>query len=256
MMHHRMHRKTCLVTAMEIKPREVAFSAAIVFVMLGLGFLIGGKISDHTAEENERYMTATQITNDEQFRYALETDFGNVIAYGELVAEQPVSADDLDGTYAQIIKTTEEYTRHTRVVTTTDSNGHTHSRTEVYWTWDEIDRERKSTESFSFMGVSFPENKFVTESHFQGEYIYDSINFRHYYEVTDAELTGSIHTQVKEHTIADENRFWDGMDPQAVVDHAVKHANVPIAGFWVLWLALIGGAVYGFCTLENRWLDG
>ena len=77
---------------MEIKPREMAFSVAIVFVMLALGFLIGSKIGDHIAEENEKFTTAAQITDDGQFQYALATDFGNIIAYGNLIAEQPVSA--------------------------------------------------------------------------------------------------------------------------------------------------------------------
>ena len=88
-MHRKMLRRTCSVTAMEIKPREMAFSVAIVFVMLALGFLIGSKIGDHIAEENEKFTTAAQITADEQFQYALATDFGNVIAYGNLIAEQP-----------------------------------------------------------------------------------------------------------------------------------------------------------------------
>ena len=101
-MHRKMLRRTCSVAAMEIKPREIAFSVAIVFVMVALGFLLGSKISDHIAETNEEFTTATQITDDQQFQYALDTDFGNVIAYGNLVAEQPVSADDLDGGYAQL----------------------------------------------------------------------------------------------------------------------------------------------------------
>ena len=49
------------------------------------------KSMHHIAETNEKFTTAAQITDDEQFQYALATDFGNVIAYGNLVAEQPVS---------------------------------------------------------------------------------------------------------------------------------------------------------------------
>ena len=48
---------------------------------------------------------------------------------------------------------------HTRIVTYTDGEGHTHSRTEIYWTWDRVKREEDSTETFSFMGVSFPADK-------------------------------------------------------------------------------------------------
>lgn len=241
---------------MEIKPREIAFSVAIVFVMVALGFLLGGKISDHIAETNEKFTTATQITDDQQFQYALDTDFGNVIAYGKLVAEQPVSADDLDGKYAILTKITERYTRHTREVTYTDSEGHTHSRTEVYWTWDEIGRKEESTETFIFMSVSFPADKFSVTAHQQGDTIYDSRLVRHYYEVVDANMVGSICTQIKDHTIADSNRFYADAEPQAVIDLAVRQGNIAILLFWVFWIVLTCGAVYGFCALENRWLDG
>ena len=241
---------------MRIKPREIAFSVAIVFVMVALGFLLGGKISDHIAETNEKFTTATQITDDQQFQYALDTDFGNVIAYGKLVAEQPVSADDLDGKYAILTKITERYTRHTRVVTYTDGKGHTYSRTEVYWTWDEIDRKKDSTETYMFMGASFPADKFSVTAHQQGDTIYDSRLVRHYYEAVDANMVGSIHTQIKDHMIADNNRFYTDAEPQAVVNLAIRQGNIAIILFGILWIALIGGAVYGFCALENRWLDG
>ena len=241
---------------MEIKPREIAFSVAIVFIMLALGFLIGSKIGDHITEENEKFTTAAQITDDEQFQYALATDFGNVIAYGNLVAEQPVSADDLDGEYAILTKITERYTMHTREVTYTDSKGHTHTRTEIYWTWDRVKREEDSTETFSFMGVSFPTDKFSVSTHRQGSMIYDNGELRHYYEAVDANMVGSIHTQIKDHMIADNNRFYTDAEPQAIVNLAIRQGNIAIILFGVLWIALTGGAVYGFCALENRWLDG
>ena len=241
---------------MEIKPREIAFSVAIVFVMVALGFLIGSKISDHIAETNEKFTTAAQITDDEQFQYALATDFGNVIAYGNLVAEQPVSADDLDGEYAILTKITERYTMHTRVETSTDGKGHTYTRTEIYWTWDRVKREEDSTETFSFMGVSFPMDKFSVSTHRQGSMIYDNSELRHYYEVVDANMVGSIHTQIKDHMIADNNRFYTDAEPQAIVNLAIRQGNIAIILFGVLWIALTGGAVYGFCALENRWLDG
>lgn len=234
----------------------MVFSVAIVFVMLALGFLIGSKIGDHIAEENEKFTTAAQITDDEQFQYALATDFGNVIAYGNLIAEQPVSADDLNGEYAILTKITERYTMHTRVVTSTDGKGHTYTRTEIYWTWDRVKREEDSTETFSFMGVSFPADKFSVSTHRQGSMIYDNSELRHYYEAVDANMVGSIHTQIKDHMIADNNRFYTDAEPQAIVNLAIRQGNIAIILFGVLWIALTCGAVYGFCALENRWLDG
>lgn len=56
--------------------------------------------------------------------------------------------------------------------------------------------------------------------------------------------------------IADDNEFYADTEPQAVVDRAVKNAGVLLVMFWVFWIALTCGAVYGFCALGNRWLDG
>lgn len=145
---------------------------------------------------------------------------------------------------------------HTRVVTSTDGKGHTYTRTEIYWTWDRVKREEDSTETFSFMGVSFPADKFSVSTHRQGSMIYDNSELRHYYEVVDANMVGSIHTQIKDHMIADNNRFYTDAEPQAIVNLAIRQGNIAIILFGVLWIALTGGAVYGFCALENRWLDG
>ena len=145
---------------------------------------------------------------------------------------------------------------HTREVTYTDSKGHTHTRTEIYWTWDGVKREEDSTETFSFMGVSFPADKFSVSTHRQGSMIYDNSELRHYYVVADASMVGSIHTRIKDHMIVDDNEFYADTEAQAVVDRAVKNAGVLVVVFWVFWIVLTCGAVYGFCALENRWLDG
>lgn len=76
------------------------------------------------------------------------------------------------------------------------------------------------------------------------------------YEAVDANMVGSIHTQIKDHMIADNNRFYTDAEPQAIVNLAIRQGNIAIILFGVLWIALTGGAVYGFCALENRWLDG
>ena len=63
-------------------------------------------------------------------------------------------------------------------------------------------------------------------------------------------------SRIKDHMIADDNEFYADTEPQAVVDRAVKNAGVLVVVFWAFWIALTCGVVYGFCALENRWLDG
>lgn len=121
---------------MEIKKREVLFSAIIVLVMIAVGFLISGAITEHMQREAEKYTTAVRVEDATQFTYGMKTDFGNALVYGELQAKEPVTDPALEGKYLTIRKVREEYTMHTRTVTYTDSNGKTRTKTETYWTWD------------------------------------------------------------------------------------------------------------------------
>ena len=102
---------------MEVTKREVLFSVIIVLVMLMLGLLIGNKISEGIAQEAERYMTATVIEDEQQFRYGMDTNFGNALVYGEIATNSPVTYDEIGNGYIYIEKVKEHYTRHTRTVT-------------------------------------------------------------------------------------------------------------------------------------------
>ncbi len=101
--------------------------------------------------------------------------------YGKLVAEQPVSADDLDEK-GNPTKITEQYTCNNARCNLYHSS-HTHSRTEVADV-DEIDRKKDSTETCSMLGASFPADKVLPlqKAHQQGDTIYDVKTVWHYYE--------------------------------------------------------------------------
>ena len=144
---------------MRVTKREVLFSVIIVLVMLMLGLLIGNKISEGIAQEAERYMTATVIEDEQQFRYGMDTNFGNALVYGEIMTNSPVTYDEIGNGYIYIQKVKEHYTRHTRTVTKTDSNGKTHTETEVYYTWDRVWSDSRQTDTINFCGSDFPDRK-------------------------------------------------------------------------------------------------
>ena len=129
--------------SMEVTKREVLFSSIIVLVMIAVGVLISCSIEEHIQTETERYTTAVRIVDAGQFRYGMNTNFGNALVFGTLQAKQPVSFPELGGEYMIIRKVKERYTRHTRTVTTTDSKGNTKIKTEVYYTWDYAGSEEK-----------------------------------------------------------------------------------------------------------------
>ena len=43
------------------------------------------------------------------------------------------------------------------------------------------------------------------------------------------------------------------MNINDTVDHL--QSNVGVIIFWIFWIILIGGMVFGFYYLDNRWLD-
>lgn len=62
-------------------------------------------------------------------------------------------------------------------------------------------------------------------------------------------------TELKDNTISDGSTFIQTDTLDSAVDYMVSSSTAMIVGFWILWVAVIGAAVYGFCYLDNRWLE-
>ena len=120
----------------EITYREILASISIVAVMLLIGFVISGKISQIQDDKNAKYNKAVKIESTDLFRYGMDTNVGNAFVYGELKAVDTVTYPEIGGEYMYVEKIEEHYNRHTRTYTTTDGKGHTRIHTEVYWSWD------------------------------------------------------------------------------------------------------------------------
>lgn len=120
----------------EITKREILASISIIAMMLLIGFVISGRISNYILDRNEKYNKAIKIESSELFEYGMRTNVGYAFVYGNLKAVDTVSYPEINGEYMYIEKIEEHYNMHTRTVTTTDSKGKTHTKTETYWSWD------------------------------------------------------------------------------------------------------------------------
>lgn len=130
----------------EITKREILVSVSIVAIMLLIGVLNAGKISDYQLDKNEKYNKAIKIESQELFEYGMRTNAGNAFVYGDLKAVDTVTYPEIGGEYIYIEKVKERYTMHTRQVAhTTTMNGKTHTyyTTETYWTWDYAGSEER-----------------------------------------------------------------------------------------------------------------
>ena len=237
---------------MEITKREIVASITIVALMMILGFVITGKIDAYQIQKNSEYYKAVHITDPDQFKYCMNTSVGNAFVYGMLEAVDPVTFQEIGGEYLYVKKVEEHYTAHTRMVTTTDSKGNTHTRTEIYWSWDYVGEEEKHSEKIRFLGVEMGYEKIEMPRENYVKTIEKSSHVRYeYYGVLTGQM-GTIYTNLRNNAILDNSKFFSDCDIESAV---TKMTTSMTWLFWVSWIVLIGVVVYGFYYLDNEWLN-
>lgn len=237
----------------EITKREILASISIIAVMLLIGVLISSKISEHQLDANEVYNKAVKIDNTDLFQYGMDTNVGNAFVYGDLVPVDTVTYTEIGGEYMYIEKVKEKYTKHTRTVTYKDSNGKTHTKKETYWTWDRVDSEDKKCQEISFCGITFNSNKIDLPSTDYIDTIKESSHIRYKYYGVGTNYIGTIFTDLREQTISDNTQFYNNKNIEETVKYLESSSGVII--FWIFWVVLICGCVFGFYYAENKWLD-
>lgn len=239
---------------MEITKREILASITILALMLLLGLFLSGKINESVQDDNAIYNKALKTDSEVMFKHAMATNIGYTFVYGDLKTLDPVSYPEIDGEYLYIEKVKERYTKHTRTVTTTDSKGKTHTRTETYYTWDRVSSEEKMAENVNFLNVDFKANQFdlPTRDYLTTDRV--SMNVRYKYYVCPANLTGTIFSYLSNNNIESEGvNFYIDKSIDETVEYLERDIKVPL--FWVLWLVITGAVIYGFYYLENEWLE-
>lgn len=236
-----------------ITPREIIASVSIIAVMILIGVLISNKISEHQMDKNEVYNKAVKIESTDLFQYGMDTNVGNAFVYGDLKAVDTVTYPEIDGEYMYVEKVKEKYTKHTRTVTYRDSNGNTRRRKETYWTWDRVDSEDKKCKEVTFCGITFGVNKFVLPSSYHIDTIKESSHIRYKYYGVRTEFKGTIFTDLRDKTITDRTKFYKDMNIEETVERLQASGGEII--FWIFWILVIGGCVFGFYYIDNEWLE-
>lgn len=248
---------------MKITKREIIVSIAIAAVMLIIGFIISGKITDIQNDKNVEFQKAVHITDSELFQYGMETNVGNAFVYGEIHPVDIVTFEEIGGEYLYVEKVKERYEKHEKEVTKKDKDGKEHKVKEEYYEWDTESRESKHVEEISFCGIVFPYrkislpgDKYIDTIHGDREWSWKSGEFvkvRFEYYGVDTNYTGTIYTRLAENTISDNSPFYkDCMIEQALERCTSNGGNVI---FWIAWILFTGACVYGFCYLDNKWLE-
>lgn len=183
----------------------------------------------------------------------MDTNVGNAFVYGDLKAVDTVTYPEIGGEYMYVEKVKERYTMHTRTVTHTDGKGHSYTTTETYWTWDRVGSEDIKCKEVSFCGVNFASNKIDLPGTDYIDTIKESSHVRYKYYGVETEYKGTIFTDLRDKTIPDNTSFYNN----STIDETIERleSDFPIIIFWIFWIILIGGVVFGFYYLDNRWLD-
>lgn len=240
----------------EITKREIIASVVIIAVMSLIGVLISGKISEHQMDKNEIYNKAAKIESTDLFRYGMDTNVGNAFVYGALEAVDTVTYHEIDGEYMYVEKVKEKYTKHARTVTktrTVNGKSETYTTTETYWTWDVIDIEDMTCKELSFCEITFGSDKFDIPGADYIETIKESSHIRYKYYGTKPEFEGTIFADLRDGTISENTDFYADRTIEETVDYLESGYGTVL--FWIFWIILTAACVYGFCYLENEWLE-
>lgn len=208
----------------EITKREILASISIIAVMILIGILISGKISEYQMDKNEKYNKAVKIESQEMFQYGMDTNVGNAFVYGDLKAVDTVTYPEIGGEYMYVEMDTERYTMHTRQVAhtrTVNGKTETYYTTETYWTWDVIDWDKKKCNEISFAGVVFPVNKISIPATRYIDTVSAGYHLRHVYYGTGTHFVGTIFTDLRNGTISDDTKFYKDTTIEEAVEESL-----------------------------------
>lgn len=206
-----------------ITRKEWAISLVVLFLALSLLVFFEPFLKDGIIDEVTTYEQAIKIENNSTgFTYAQQTNVGNVLAYGPMVALEPQSIAELQGQYAIVVKIQEHYTQHSRQVCASydKKNNCTSYRTEYYYTWDYSGSDEWQSQTYSFMGVMFSIGQVSLSASYSldlnestvspeylnrcsWDYLYEDLNWfgqpggddRWYYRILPISTTGTIFVQ-------------------------------------------------------------
>ena len=225
--------------------------------MILIGVFANSALMDRQIQRNDVFNKALKINNESSlFVQAMDTNFGNAFVYGEISADTPVSYEYVSGQYSYIKQETQKYTKHTRLVTHTrvvNGKTQTYTTTEVYWTWDTINVSSKHTDTYTFLGVTFPYEKFSLPVSCIAT-VDAGYHLRHVYYASPQQISGTVFTTLKDGTMSDDSRFIHMPLDKAVESHLTDLDTLNTV-FWVIWIILTAVIIFAFLYCDNHWIE-
>lgn len=267
---------------MEITKREILVSIIMVCLMLLLGFFIDAKIVEGQILSKEKYTKALKIdNNNDMFKYAIDTNIGNIIVYGNFNVDKGITTEWLKNDYMYIERVTEEYSKHTRTECTGSGEDRT-CKTETYYTWDVIGSQSRSVDEIEFSGVIFNFGEFTNypkyrlglnnetvidkkQSYIKDNCIYEKkTSFfgssegdkRYFYKIINKNFSGTVFGTAKDNKFIDKNRL---VINHSNIEQFIESGDIGFIlgriGFWLIYLTICGYGVYCYLEYDNDYLE-
>jgi len=244
------------VFGIEIKKREIAGSLIIILLALAIGFPLHGYIKERILIEAQVYNRAFKAQTIEQFRYGAQTSIGNALMFGVLSTNDSVSTEHAEGQYMSLEVIEQHYTMHTRIVTTTDSKGNVTTSTEIYYSWDNVGREEKSVETFSFYDFVGS----VANLRASSDYITTDTHGSDRWQVygLPTSFSATLLVNLRDNSILPIGNRGIEAYRDKTVDQVVsaKNSDAGVVIFDVIYALVIVILVAVFIAADNGWLDG
>lgn len=227
--------------------------------MMGLGIWLSNPIISSVTQDAENIVSAVQVKDSTKFDYCMRTNVGDFIGEGMLYTVDPVSIPDISGQYGMIEKLTQEYEMETRIVTTVDAKGNTHTHTETYWEWNTKKHEEWEATTVKFLGKTFKPKDIMFRYHTS---YYKTIDAprqlfhdktRYVYYVAPTTYQGTL-SGIADNNSFSKLRFRNGNTIQRTIERAMSNIKGAPIGFWIFWSLLTIGVSILFCYFENKWL--
>jgi hypothetical protein len=270
----------------DITLKEWLLAIAVFIASLALAVYINPFIMNKMLDNVQTVSKALQIRNDPvQFQYVQKTEVGDVLAYGEMSALNPVGLPELLNTFSIIVKTHEHYTMHTREVCTTDSNGDESCSPETYYEWDSVGSDISASGSYSFLNVIFSESQLslnpvyilsldensVTQSNLDflnGNYLYTESFWgrgagddRYYYKVLPLTFNLSILVKFREGLVTNPLNnskilaCYYEKDPGKVIQEMKSNITMFNVIYYILFSGILVGAFLWWAYSNNNELE-
>lgn len=264
---------------MEIKRKEILVSIAISLFFVTIGFPVSNKILESKLDRAEIYQKALKVKEESTFQYALETRQGNLISEATFIAVDPVKFPEMTKTFIYVEKVKQEYVMKIRYIAeVTDSKGNVVSpaRTETYWEWDNVGRLELMSNELSFFGTKYKTNLFSLISDHRvdasevvkatnggwldnGKYYYETKSIRYYYNVIPKEFQASFIAVASDKGLVPANSEksirLQNYRMTELIEKQIRNVESGNIFFWIIWVLLIAAVIYGYLSLENRYLD-